>query len=109
MARFRVCDAVDRGGDALRLVLLRVLVPVERVTGMVWSSDVSLEPTVVDADVGGGAQPHEHGIIITGYKKKTRYTKKATKNTIYNVPAEPPHEQVLVVVVGWVGGPVVIN
>lgn len=51
MARFRVCDVVDRGGDALRFVLLRVLVPDERVTGMLRLSDVLLVVVVVDVDV----------------------------------------------------------
>jgi hypothetical protein len=51
MARFRVCDAVDRGGDALHLVLLRVLVPDERVMGMFRLSDVLWVVVVVDVDV----------------------------------------------------------
>jgi hypothetical protein len=38
--RFRVCDAVDRGGNALHFVLLWVLVPDERVMGMFQLFDV---------------------------------------------------------------------
>jgi hypothetical protein len=53
VARFRVCDAVDQGGDALRLVLLRVLVPDERVMGMFRLSDVLWVVVVVDVDVDG--------------------------------------------------------
>jgi hypothetical protein len=40
VAHFWVCDAVDQGGDALRCVLLWVLVPDERVMGMFQLSDV---------------------------------------------------------------------
>ena len=53
VARFRGDDAVDRGGDALRFVLLRVLVPDERVVGILQLSDVSLVVVVVDGSGGG--------------------------------------------------------
>ena len=53
MACFRVCDAIDRVCDALRLVLLWVLVPDERVMGMFRLSDVLWVVVVVDVDVDG--------------------------------------------------------